>query len=955
MNDFETGRSLPPDGSNERLPLFAPGWGYRILLLAFPRRFRAAHALDLLELYADMRRSPWRRRTGGMWWDLLSNGLAARLDDLRWRWRLAGRRQRQHPVETGENRQTIPKRRRPDMSSVLNDLIFASRMIRKSPGFTAVVLLSLGLGIGANIAIFSVVDAVLLRPMPVVEEPDDLVLFGWVIPAGSDDWPSGMAVSGWLNRDESGRRTSSSFSFPTYERLRDGNEAFSHIFTFGQIYRLNVRVDGEAELTEGQYVSGSYYAGLGIRPHLGRLIIPSDVSPEADPVAVLDHGFWQRRFGGDPEIVGRAVFLNGNPFTVIGVTPPGFTGTLQVGAVPDVTVPVTAHQLIRSRSRRSYGDGNYWWLHMMGRLNGTVPREQALSQMELLFERSVYEDLPEIQEEVVPQIAFRQGYQGMNEERDDMFEPLMILASIVGLVLLIACVNVANLLLARSGSRQHELAVRLSLGAGRRRLLRQLLTESMVLALMAGLVGILFAVWAMGILSAMFAEIAEISIDLQMDLRLLGFALAISVFTGLVFGSIPAMRISGFRLMPALSGHLRGLGGERSKLRLGKTLLAVQVGMSFVLLIVAGLFVQSLQNLEDEALGYNAEGVLLFSIDPTLNGYQGAELANLYEEVLRRVRAAPGVQSASVAALIPMGGMISIGPVHVQGYTPEEDENVSAIENLVGARFFETLEMPILLGRGISDHDDASAPRVAVINETFAERFFAGESPLGQRFGLEEENPGEIEIIGVTSDVKYQRPDDTTYPAIHLPYAQFLEELFSMHYLVRTSGDPLQLVGAMREIVQDVDPNLPLYGVRTQQAQLDHTLVEERQFANLSGLLGIVALVLVCIGLYGILSYSVARRTQEIGVRMALGARGEDIVRLIIWELAAVAVGVLLGVGGAFAVTRFLESQLYGLAPNDPLTMVAAAIVLVVVTLVAAIVPARRAVRVDPVRALRFE
>ena len=952
MQDSITPHISRPEDGGERLPLFARRRAYRFLLLAFPRRFRAVYALDLLELYADMRRSPLRRRARHMWWDLVSNGLMARLDDLRWRWGSEGRRS-QRPADSG-SRQRIPKRRGLDMSSVLHDLSFAARMIRKSPGFTLVVLLSLGLGIGANTAIFSVVDAALLRSMEAVPDPDDLVLFGWVIPPGGESWPSGMSISGYLNRDEAGRRTSSSFSYPTYERLRDGNDAFSHIFVFAPMRRLNVRVEGEAELTEGQYVSGGYHAGLGIKPHVGRLIVPADEAIDAEPVAVLDHGFWQRRFGGDTDIVGKPIYLNGHAFTVIGVTPPGFTGTLQVGTVPNVTVPVTTRALIRPR-RRNFSDGNYYWMHMMGRLSGEVPREQALSQMELLFERSVHEDLPEIQDNTVPQIAFRRGSQGMNEERDDMVEPLMILMAIVGLVLLLACMNVANLLLARSGARRHELAVRLSLGAGRRRLLRQLLTESLVLALLAGLVGVLLATWFMGILSGLFAEISAMSINLRVDLRVLGFALAISVLTGLIFGSIPALRVSGVSLTPALAGSGRQLGVERPKRRLSKSLLAVQVGISCVLLIVAGLFVQTLRNLEGEAVGYDPEGVLQFSIDPTLNGYEGPELVSLYEEVMRRARAVPGVVSASISSLVPVGGMISIGPVYVQGYERAEDENISAVENMVASDYFSTLGMPILLGRALSDSDDAASPLVAVVNEAFVEQFFAGENPIGQRFGFDEENPGDVEIVGVTSNVKYQRPNNDTYPAVHIPFSQKIDDLYSMNCLVRTTGDPLQLVGTMREIVREVDPNLPLYSVRTQEGQLDFTLVVERQFATLSWLLGGIALVLVCIGLYGILSYSVARRTQEIGVRMALGARGEDIVRLVMRELLAVALGILLGVGAAFGVTRFLESQLYGLTPNDPLTMVVAALVVAIVTAVSAIVPARRAARVDPVRALRFE
>ena len=924
-------------GSRRRPPA-----GIGLLARAFPRRFRELLGRDLEELCTDMQRGAHADRRARLWWDLLRSGFGARLDELADRLGLGAR--------GGVAIPPIPHRRGVPMESLVKDLLYAGRMLRRNPGFTLVAVLSLALGIGANTAIFTVVNAALLRTLP-VREPDRLAALHWMTP------PSGetvdLSISGWMIRNDAGRSETSSFTYAFYERLTEAETALEVVFAFAALQRVNVRYDGAAELAGGQVVSGSYYAGLGVDPFLGRLIDPADDDPGAAPVAVVTFGYWQRRFGSDREIIGEVIHVNGEPFVVVGVTPPAFQGALQVGFSSDVTLPL-AFQASVMGGRDRLARRDLFWLHVMGRMAAGVTYEQVLASVEPLFRNATMEDVEGATQELMPELAVVPGGQGMTERRHLMAKPLMTLAAVVGLVLLIACANLANLLFARSSARQREIAVRLSVGASRGRLIRQLLTESVLLSLMGALLGLVLAIWFRSLLMG-FADLADLTLDLTLERRVLGFTFGLAVATGMLFGLAPALRASRVDLTASLKHD--GVPTNRSRAGgvLASTLMSAQVGMSLLLLVVAGLFVRTLQNLQSADTGYTPQNVLLFRVDPTLNQYEPERMRSLYDEATRKLNLIPGVRAATVASHSPLSGRVTSTSIHFPGRAAPEGQNYSVYLNVVGPEFFDVFEIPLLHGRVLSDEDVEGAPPVAVVNERFARRYFPDESPVGKRFILRGESGAQYEVIGVVRDVSYQHLRDRDWEVVHLAYAQHAASLRAMTFGLRVAADPMALAPRAREVLREIDANLPLYDIRTQEAQRDSTLSQERRFARMSSFLGALALLLACIGLYGTLSYSVLRRTREIGVRMALGARHRDVLRLIARELKPVGAGILLGLGVAYVTTRWLDTLLFGLPPMDPVTLIAATSLLAVVAGFAAAIPARRAARVDPVIALRTE
>jgi predicted permease len=604
----------------------------------------------------------------------------------------------------------------------------------------------------------------------------------------------------------------------------------------------------------------------------------------------------------------------------------------------------------------------------MGRLNPGVTQEQAAASFESTFQQSAQEGWtaavtrfpPAGQPQNpaprdVPSIKAGSGSQGLTELRTAYSQPLSILMAIVGFVLLIACANVANLLLARAATRQKEIAVRLAIGASRWRLIRQLLTESVLLAILGGAVGVLFAYWGKDLLLSLRPwGGGALGLELKLDLRVLGFTFAVSLATGLLFGLAPALRATRVDLTSALKDNARSLtGGSRSFLT--KSLIVVQVAMSLVLLVGAGLFVRTLRNLQDVDLGFNRENLLLFNVEPGLNGYDRPQMAQLYRRITERLEGVPGVRSATVSLIPLLSGQAQTRSIVVQGHTPQEGTVDDAKVNTVGASFFETMEMPILLGRGLSTRDEETAPKVAVINQLMAHKYFGDENPLGRRFGFGgPETSGQIEIVGVTRDAKYTDMRSDTEPTIYLPYLQGIPRHAT--FIVRTSGNASAVVASVREAVRDVDANLPLSGVTTQSEQADESLTQERLFATMSSFFGILALLLACIGLYGVMSYGVARRTNEIGIRMALGASARRVTLMVMREtMIVVVIGVVIGLGAAVATTRLIASMLFGLAPTDPVTISLAILLMLSVAALAGYLPARRASKVDPMVALRYE
>jgi predicted permease len=776
-----------------------------------------------------------------------------------------------------------------------------------------------------------------------------------------------------------GRDIGTSFSYPIYQAIRARNNAFSDVLGFaGADQRLNLNASGLAGLAKGEYVSGNYFSLLGVGTALGRTFVPADDKAGASPAAVISYAYWTSRFGRDPSVVGKAISVNNVPFTLIGVAAPEFFG-LQAGRPTDAWIPLSTHMQVDPGWSRWLPKGETvfsarteWWVLMMGRLKPGLTAQQACASLDVIVRQEAggIEPLPPAQRRPdtslqPPTTALQPASGGLDELRREFSRPLFVLMGLVGLVLLIACANVAHLLLARAEWRQKEIAVRLALGAGRRRLIRQLLTESVLLAVAGGACGVILAYWASGLLLKFMSSGGDpIQLSVSPDLRVLGFTTLISLLTGIFFGLAPALRGTRLDLTPALrEGAGRVIGNVRRpgrmRLGLGKALVIAQAAMSVLLLVGAGLFVRTLRNLETEDIGFDRSNILLFTVDGARTGYHGQRLASLYQETQRRIEAIPGVRSATLSrhALINAGRGGS--DVYVQGYVPkpgERDVLSSVYTHYVGPRFLETFRIPLLLGRTIRDADIEGAPKIALVNSVFARRYLGGANPVGRRFGFEAAKNAEITIVGVVGDARYGEMRDEPPPTIYFSYAQHLEILEFMTFEVRTAGDPRNFIAGVRRVVQNLDTNLPLRDVITQTEQIDQATFQERLFARLSSFFAMLALVLACVGLYGLMSYAVARRTNEIGIRMALGAEKAKILQMVLREAMILAVlGIVIGLPAALAASRLVAAMLYGLKPTDPVTIVSAMAVLVAVALLAGYLPARRASRVNPIEALRYE
>ncbi len=840
------------------------------------------------------------------------------------------------------------------LEKLLQDLRFGFRVLRKNPGFTAVVVITLALGIGANTAIFTLIDALMFKSLP-VDTPKQLVLY-------SDGGTRGFVGIGQGHYDI--------FSYPLYEHLRDNGAPFEGVAAFRTVLdRLDFRVQGlgenePAQLAWGRLVSGNYFSVLGVRAVLGRVLTPEDDRPEAAPTAVISYSYWTRRFNNDRSVIGGVLNVNGILLTLAGVTPPEFFGESVESPLADFWLPVTLQPRLMPDRGSLLKDSEVNWLNLVARLKPGVNMQQAQASVDVVFRQFLTERAgprPSAEEGRRihgSYIKLNPGVSGVSELRFLYSRPLHILMAVVALVLLIACANVANILLSRGAARRREISMRLAVGASRNRLLRQLLTESVLLGLLGGTVGVLFSTWGVMVLLKMVeGGTGSIPLDLTPDPRVLGFTFAVSLFTGILFGLVPAYRATRVDLANFLRSGTSG-ASPRSQWNLSKSLVVSQVALSLLLLVCAGLLLRTLRNLAMQNFGFNQEHVLEVGIDPRIAGYKQDQLNPLYQALLARMDTLPGVRVASLSLYSPMSSDNWSGQISVQGYFPPHNEGADCQWVWVGPNYAETEGMTLMLGRDIGPGDAKGAPKVAVVNESFAQHYLANQTPIGHRFSMDVPAKAfEIEIVGVVKNFKFNDPRQDYWPVAFLPLAQAEGPASYAAYLeIRTTADSTSTAGSVRRVIQDVDKNLPVTSIHTLSEQVKDRLNKEYLIARLSSLFGILALVLACVGLYGVQAYGVARRTNEIGIRMALGAHRRRVLWMVLREsLALVGIGVAIGLPMAFAATRLISSQLYGVNPTDPSTMTAATVLLAAIAVFAGYIPARRATKVDPMVALRYE
>ncbi len=836
---------------------------------------------------------------------------------------------------------------------MLQDLRYGLRILLKKPGFTLIAVLSLAFGIGANTAIFSLLDAVLVRNLP-VPHPEKLVLFGnGKDQGGSNSFPD---------------KSTDLFSYAFYRRAEERHDLFSGV---ASVLSLTWTVHGfvnanqagsEIEKMEVQLVSGNYFPVLGVNASLGRVLTETDdQNPGGHPVAVVSYAWWQRRFGGDPSAIGKTITIDDIAYSIVGVAPKEFFGTT-VGTAPDLWVPLAMEEQLPPAHWNGRNDEAFQSLYLIGRLRDDVSTAQASAGINLLFKQwlgTVQSRLPNDKKQQNIQnanIELTTMSRGLSTLREQFSLSLKVLMGVVALVLLIASANVANLLLAHGAARSREFAVRMAVGAGRLRLVRQLFTESALLALLGGLVGAALAWLGSRLLLFMASDGPEaLPLDVTPNLRILGFTLGVSALCAVVFGVAPAFRASRTEPNVSLKG---GKSSALTPLRnpLGKALVVAQVALSLLLLIAAGLFVRTLINLQNIPSGFNQENAVLFQVDTSATGYtnEDPKLPALLNEIEEKVKTVPGVQAASFAFFVFHQGFWT-SVAHSRDDNIPEGQSRSLRNNIVGPDFFVAMGIPLVQGRSFGPGDTAKSQKVAVVSESMARKFFPNGSPIGKRFGLgRPENPEDIEVIGIVKDAKYGTLKEESQPMAFYPYTQSPEVLGNL--VVRFSGPSNSIVPQVRQIITQTNRNLPIDDVVSLSDHIGRSLVPQKLVARLATFFGLLALLLACVGLYGVLSYGVARRTNEIGIRMALGAQGRSVLWLVLREaLVLVVIGLTIGLIAASMVTKTAASLLYELKPNDPLTIALATLLLAVVAVLAGYFPARRASRVDPMVALREE
>src|SRR5436190_3534304 len=839
------------------------------------------------------------------------------------------------------------------LSELGQDVRYGCRTMTANKAFSALAVLLLALGIGANTAIYSLMESILLRSLPVAD-PESLVVLNWHSRPPQEGNKESVhvmhGVQGMAWPGDKGVMVSGMFPYGAFKTLREENPVFSTLFGYFNGLNLNLAIHGQATTASTEYVTGEYFRGLAVSPAAGRLIDSEDDRPGAAPVAVISFATSQQHFGGPSKAIGQSVLVDNVPFTVIGVAPPEFFG-VDPAAAPDLYLPLHTYLLAEGdRAARMFGDANFYWIEMMGRLRPGASMSQAQAALAPRFHQWVAATATTDGERAkLPALMLNPGAAGLGSLRRQYSKPLYVLLTMVGLILAIACANIATLLLARAAARRREMAVRLSLGAGRFRVVRQLLTESVMLASLGGAFGVLFAIWGVRSLTFLLSQGREnFTLHAELNWSMLGVTAALSVVCGLLFGLAPALQSTRPDVMPALKNG-RGGGPRR---RAQHVLVVAQIAISFLILFAAGLFVRTLDKLHSVQLGYARENTLLFSLNARQSGHRDPEIATFYADLRKRFESIPGVSSATLSqsSIISAGhagktyrGTMKIGAVTIKG----------ARVLTAGPRFLTTMQIPIVAGREIDDRDQPGSPAVALISERLARTYFGNENPVGRRITFVDEER-DLEIVGVSANLRSGGLKDESPMTVFAAASQMSPE--GVTYALRTAGDPLRYVKSVHEIVRQADSRIPVTKVVTQAAEIDRTISREVTFAKLCTGFAVLARLIACVGLYGTMSYSVARQVGEIGIRMALGAQRGAVVWMVLRRvLLLAAVGLAISVPAALMASQLVKSFLFETQPNDPGTLALAGAVLLSAVILAGYAPARRASRIDPLAALRHE
>lgn len=838
-----------------------------------------------------------------------------------------------------------------------NDLRYASRMLGKSPGFAAIAIGSLALGIGANTVIFTAAQHMLLDRLN-VPHPEQLRLLEFAEPGNGvveQTW-------GWGDNGPNGEQLYSSFSYPVYRQLRRDNRVFESLFGFRPLDRVNVTIHGHPRALAAEMVSGNYYSALGVRPQIGRGIQESDDGAVGSgPVVVISDRLWKNQFNRSRDAIGKHILVNMTPMTIVGVNPPGFTGAFSAQSVPDIFFPLSMQPIAAPQNFAPnpslLTNNDLWWVMVMGRIQPGISDSAAAASLDVALKAAVHATMTVKDNKQLPNLLLVDGSRGQDVNARDMSKPIYVLLSLAGFVLLLACANLANLLLARASARQREMSVRFALGAGRGRILRQMLVESLMLSLSGGVAGLLIAFALRDSVPRLLSDSwSPPAFSARFGWHIFAFAAAISIVTGIVFGLAPAWQATRTQVASGLKESGQTSTRRRRGLA-GKSIVVFQVALSMLLVVGSGLFVQTVLHLGHSRLGFRPDHLLLFSIEPPQIKYPKAKSTPLYRELDRKLEAIPGVQSVTLTNIPFIADSRSNNIIILPGHRSDARDNPSVLTNDVGEHFFSTYGIPIVAGRSFDSSDTKTSRKVVVINESFARKYFPNVNPLGRSFDAGwKEDIVHVEIVGICGDAKYENIRTNPQPTYYAPYFQQKDGIDGATFAISTRMSAESIVPALRTAVQSVDRNLPLLDVRTQNEQIASNMRQERIFADLTAAFGILALVLAWIGIYGIMAYSVSRRTNEIGVRMALGALPKQVRIMILREAGwMAALGIAAGLCVALVLGRIVASLLYGLKPWDPITLVGGIVLLAIVAIAASWVPAHRAASVDPMQALRHE